>query len=74
MKRTILFTLCSIISLYLIAYFLCSIDPKNSYSWYFGIWHGLFWFPNVVMSLFSDSIFSKAPNSTTAYIFFIMLQ
>ena len=67
MKKTIIITLVIIIVYYLIAYFFCSINPEKTYSWYSGIWHGLFLFPNAIMSLFSDSIYVKAPNGTTAY-------
>ena len=67
MKRTIFITVCVIVAFYLFAYFCCSINPEKTYSWYAGIWHGLFWFPNIVMSLFSDSIYAKAPNGTVAY-------
>lgn len=52
---------------YLIAYFFCRINPDVTYSWYSGIWHGIFWFPNLIMSLFSDSIYAKAPNCTFWY-------
>ncbi len=70
MNRTILISLCVIAVFYLAAYFLCCISPEETYSWYSGIWHGLFLFPNAIMSLFSDSIYAKAPNGTTAYYVF----
>ena len=70
MKRTILINLSAIVIFYLMAYFLCSISPEETYSWYSGIWHGLFLFPNTIMSIFSDSIYVKAPNGTTAYYVF----
>ena len=52
---------------YLAAYFFCHINSGVTYTWYSGIWHGIFWFPNLVMSLFSDSIYFKAPLCTTGY-------
>ncbi len=73
MKKTILIITGSILVYYLIAYFFCSIDPEKTYSWYSGIWHGLFLLPNAIMSLFSDSIYVKAPNGTTAYYVFFYI-
>ena len=52
---------------YLVAYFICSIDPEQTYTWNSGIWHGIFWIPNLIMSLFSDAVYFKAPLCTTGY-------
>jgi hypothetical protein len=46
---------------------LCYINPEKTYTWYSGIWHGIFVLPNWVVSWFSDDVHCKAPNSTTAY-------
>jgi hypothetical protein len=46
---------------------ICYINPDITYSWYSGIWHGLFVIPHWIVSWFSDDIYCKAPNSTTAY-------
>ena len=70
MKTGCIIIILFIVIYYLVAYFFCSIDPNVSYSWYYGIWHGLFLFPNAIMGLFSDSIYSKAPQGTTAYYVF----
>lgn len=43
------------------------INPEKTYSWYSGIWHGIFVIPNWVVSWFADDVYCKAPNSTTAY-------
>lgn len=43
------------------------INPEKTYSWYSGIWHGIFIIPKWVVSWFSSDIYCKAPNSTTAY-------
>ncbi|GHT34914.1 hypothetical protein AGMMS49574_23230 [Bacteroidia bacterium] len=51
----------------LIANFLCEIDPTKDYTWYSGIWHGLFVIPHWIVSWFSNDVFCKAPNSTIAY-------
>lgn len=46
----------------------CDIDPTKTYSWYHGIWHGLFFILNFIRSLFGDAIF-KAEYYTTGYSF-----
>jgi hypothetical protein len=46
---------------------ICYIEPYKTYTWYSGIWHGLFVIPHWVVSWFSEGIYCKAPNSTTAY-------
>lgn len=46
---------------------LCNINSDETYYWYSGIWHGIFVIPNWVLSWFTDDIYCKAPNSTTAY-------
>ena len=45
---------------------ICDIDPDKTYSWYSGIWHGLFFVQNSICGLFTDNI-SKANHYTTAY-------
>lgn len=46
---------------------ICYINPDKTYSWYSGIWHGIFVIPNWVMSWFVDDLYCKAPLRTTAY-------
>ena len=46
---------------------ICYINPDKTYTWYSGIWHGLFVIPHWILSWFFDDIYCKAPNSTTAY-------
>ena len=70
MKSSCILTIVIVLAYYAVAYFLCHIDPEKTYTWYSGIWHGVFWFPNIIMSLFCDSIYAKAPNCTTAYTVF----
>lgn len=70
MKTSCIITIIIGVAYYVAAYFFCHIDPEKTYTWYSGIWHGIFWFPNIVMSLFSDSIYAKAPHCTTAYTVF----
>lgn len=50
----------------LIGWWLCDIDPEKSYTWYSGIWHGLFFVPNLIRSIFGDALY-KANNYTSAY-------
>lgn len=56
-----------VIVYYVSAYFFCSIDPNVSYPWYYGIWHGIFWFPNLIMGVFSESIYAKASDVSIGY-------
>ena len=46
--------------------FLCNIEPVEEYTWYSGIWHGLFFVVNLVRSWFTDALY-KAEYYTTAY-------
>lgn len=45
---------------------ICDISSTETYSWYSGIWHGIFFFPNLLRSFFSDALY-KAESYTTAY-------
>lgn len=45
---------------------LCDIAPNETYTWYSGIWHGLFFFQNLILSWFTDTLY-KAEYYTTAY-------
>ena len=49
-----------------VSYVVCNIIPKETYSWYAGIWHGLFFLPNFFRSLFVDVKF-KADFYTQGY-------
>ena len=44
----------------------CDIDPAKEYTWYSGIWHGMFFVANWIRSWFGDVLY-KADNYTTAY-------
>lgn len=46
---------------------ICYINSDKTYIWYSGIWHGIFVIPHWIVSWFSNDIYCKAPNSTTAY-------
>jgi hypothetical protein len=49
-----------------IGWLLCNIDAAKEYAWYSGIWHGMFFIPNLIRSWFSDALY-KAEFYTTAY-------
>ena len=49
-----------------LGWLLCDIDPNDTYYWYSGIWHGLFFICNWVRSWFGDALY-KAESYTTAY-------
>lgn len=55
-----------ILSCCLIGWLFCNIDPDKTYSWYAGIWHGMFIVPNFIRSIFTDALY-KAENYKTAY-------
>lgn len=60
-------TICFFIGIgILLSMWLCNIEPGTTYSWYSGIWHGLFFIPNLVRSWFGDTLY-KAEYYTTAY-------
>lgn len=49
-----------------LGWLLCDIDPDKEYTWYSGIWHGMFFVINLVRSWFTDALY-KAEIYTTAY-------
>lgn len=50
-----------------IGWLLCDIEPYEKYSWYSGIWHGLFLPVNFIRSLIFDDVLYQAVRHTTAY-------
>lgn len=50
-----------------LASWLCDIEPNEHYSWYSGIWHGLFCIPNWIRSFFDSDVLCKANTYTTWY-------
>lgn len=44
----------------------CDIDTEKTYTWYAGIWHGLFFVQHLICGLFSDNVY-KACHFTSAY-------
>lgn len=52
-----------------LSYFVCDISYGETYSWYSGIWHGLFFLPNWMWNGINDDILYKAESYTSAYNF-----
>lgn len=50
-----------------LAIWLCDIEPYKTYTWYSGIWQGLFCIPNWIRSLFYDDVLCKANTYTAGY-------
>jgi len=50
-----------------LAHLLCNINPEETYSWYSGIWHGIFFIPNYMFHDISADALYKANFYTTAY-------
>lgn len=48
------------------SWLLCDIDAGKEYTWYSGIWHGMFFIANWIRSWFWDALY-KAEIYTTAY-------
>ena len=51
----------------LIALLICDIEAQEHYSWFSGIWHGIFVIPNYVRSILNPEVLYKAQNSTSMY-------
>lgn len=49
-----------------LGWLLCDIEPDKEYTWYSGIWHGLFFVVNFVRSWFTDALY-KVEIYTTSY-------
>jgi len=64
---TIIFYVGIFLAFCLLSTKICYINPVKSYKWYSGVWHGIFVIPHWIVSWFSDDIYCKAPNATTAY-------
>lgn len=51
----------------ILACFLCNIHEGETYSWLSGIWHGMFFVPNFIRSIFDPDILYKATDYTIMY-------
>lgn len=36
----------------IVGWIFCTINPHDTYSWYSGIWHGVFFLPNILKTIF----------------------
>ena len=50
-----------------LAAWFCDIEPGKTYTWYSGIWQGMFCIPNWVRSLFCGDVLYKADSYTAGY-------
>ena len=51
----------------IVGWLFCDIDPVKEYTWYSGIWHGMFFVPNFIRSIFDPDILYKATDYTIMY-------
>lgn len=51
----------------LLACLLCNIHEDETYAWFSGIWHGMFFLPNYIRSLIDSDVLYKAVDYTTVY-------
>lgn len=50
-----------------IGWLFCDIDKHKYYTWYYGVWHGLFFVQNWLRSWFVDSALCKVKHYSTGY-------
>lgn len=62
----IVYVVCSLAFCCVIAKWLCTISSDESYGWLSGVWQGMCFIPNLILSLFDDRLL-KAESYTTAY-------
>lgn len=55
-----------------LGYFFCNIEPNETYSWYFGLWHGFFVLANMIFSLFDNTLYKATDPSIAYYIFYVI--
>lgn len=55
-----------------LGWLLCDIEAGKEYTWYSGIWHGIFFVNNWIRSWFGDALY-KAETYTGAYNFFFWI-
>lgn len=53
--------------MFFMGWLLCDINPEKTYSWYSGIWQGMFLPVNFIRSLFFDDVLYKANLYTATY-------
>ena len=63
----------SILVMCFLGWLLCDIDPSKDYSWYYGIWHGMFLPFNFVRSILFDNVYWIAQYHSGAYSVFFWI-
>lgn len=58
--------LISVLVLCVLGWIFCDINPEETYTWYSGIWQGIFFIPNWIRSLFTGALY-KAQFYTAGY-------
>ena len=53
----------------ILACLLCNIQAGENYSWLSGIWHGMFFIPNLLQHMVDSDVLYKATNYTMRYNF-----
>lgn len=53
-----------------LGWLLCDINPDKYYTWYSGIWHGIFFVPNFIRSLFFHAEYKAVDYSTGYNVFY----
>lgn len=66
MLRKMLLMLGALVVAIVLAVFICEINPDVTYTWYAGLWQGLFFIPNFILWVFRDGLFVAA-HSTLGY-------
>ncbi len=64
----------SLLVMCILAWWLCNIDPDKTYTWYSGIWQGMFTIPNWIRSLFFSNVLYKANLYTAGYNFWWLIM
>ncbi len=59
---------------FVLARLFCNINTEEAMTWYNGIWHGLFFPENFIMSLFSNDVNFILNNSSGAYFFWFIIS
>ena len=53
-----------------LGWLLCDINPEKEYTWYSGIWHGMFFVVNLVRSWFTNALYKAEIYTATYNVFY----
>ena len=53
-----------------LGWLLCDINPEKKYTWYSGIWHGMFFVVNIVRSWFTNALYKAEIYTATYNVFY----